>query len=95
MDKWFTVRLQTSSCSTLFAKMIVASLFLRQKTQDRVLGRGAGVPCEVASGLRSHSTTMKPNWQKSFLKEKEKMECLSLREVPGVSGLREIGWIER
>ena len=27
---------------------------LREKTQNRVLGRSAGVPCEVASGLRSH-----------------------------------------
>ena len=27
---------------------------LSQKTQNRVLGRSAGVPCEVASGLRSH-----------------------------------------
>ena len=26
----------------------------RQKTQNQVLGRSAGVPCEVASGLRSH-----------------------------------------
>ena len=27
---------------------------LRPKTQNRVLGRSAGVPCEVASGLHSH-----------------------------------------
>ena len=27
---------------------------LRRKTQNRVLGRSVGVPCEVASGLRSH-----------------------------------------
>ena len=26
---------------------------LSQKTQNRVLGRSAGVPCKVASGLRS------------------------------------------
>ena len=34
--------------------MFFAKVFLRQKTQNRVLGRSAGVPCEVASGLRSH-----------------------------------------
>ena len=28
---------------------------LCQKTQNQVLGRSAGVPCEVASGLRSHT----------------------------------------
>ena len=33
--------------------------------------------------------------KKSFPKEKEIWECLSLTKVPRVSGLREIGWIER
>ena len=33
--------------------------------------------------------------KKSFPTEKEIWECLSLREVPRVSGLRDIGWIER
>ena len=37
----------------------------------------------------------KQSGKKSFIKEKERWECWSLREVLGVSGLREIGWIER
>ena len=34
--------------------MLFVPMTLRKKTQNRVLGRSAGVPCEVASGLRSH-----------------------------------------
>ena len=38
----------------LFCKIAFLIMTLSQKTQNRVLGRSAGVPCEVASGLRSH-----------------------------------------
>ena len=34
--------------------MNIVPITLSEKTQNRVLGRSAGVPCEVASGLRSH-----------------------------------------
>ena len=34
--------------------MLIAGMFLRQKTHNQVLGQSAGVPCKVASGLRSH-----------------------------------------
>ena len=40
-------------CIILFVRMFIVGMFLRQKTQDRVLGQSAGVPCKVASGLRS------------------------------------------
>ena len=33
--------------------MLFVPMTLREKTQNRVLGRSAGVPCEVASGFRS------------------------------------------
>ena len=54
MDKRFTVREQTVPCTLLFVRMKIVPMTLRQKTQNQVLGRSAGVPCEVASGLRSH-----------------------------------------
>ena len=40
-------------CTILFVMILFVPMTLSQKTQNQVLGRSAGVPCEVASGLRS------------------------------------------
>ena len=59
MDKQlrlFTVHSRTDSCTLLSVNMEIeiVPMTLRPKTQNEVLGRSAGVPCEVVSGLRSH-----------------------------------------
>ena len=46
--------------------------------------------------LKMNSTVRNTIGQKGFyfIGDKEKKECLSLRKIPGVSGLLRVGWIE-
>ena len=70
----FTVHSRTELCTLLSVKMEIVVKTLSQKTQKRVLGRSAGVPCEVASGLRSHND--KNNLEKEFYRRKSDMGML-------------------